>query len=325
MTRSISGSSAPGRMTTIMRHRPSPPGHPRPRLRPRSFALAADALQPPRLVDDALEQTLHRRLPERPAVGCLHARQHRLLAVGLIDRQVGALLHLADLERPLRALVEQLDQHRVDLVDVLAQALHRALDRARVGRPLVGGRPAPSPGPFFTMPPSPRARRAGSRTRARAPALRAGPADRASAPCSSISRTRCEPTITPSATPGDRRRLLRRRDAEADRDRQLDAAPQLAAGRRGARPGGASARRSPRCATRSRRSRATRAPRSWCARRSRSAPAGRWGRCPWRTKIGAVSSSASSGGRSTQSTPSTPDADACSAKRSTPRRWMRLK
>ena len=67
-----------------------------------------DPLEPPRLVDDALEQPRDRvvveRAPVRRAWTCV---EHLPLAVGLVDLQAERVLDLADLQRARRALVQQ--------------------------------------------------------------------------------------------------------------------------------------------------------------------------------------------------------------------------
>src|SRR6185295_7076342 len=98
------------------------------RLRFRGFVLAVNQspLQPPRLVDDPLEQPRDRVGAER-AFGrdAADVREHLLLALGLIDLDPELLLDPADLAGDARALVQQAHEHFVDAVDVVAQIVKR--------------------------------------------------------------------------------------------------------------------------------------------------------------------------------------------------------
>src|SRR5690606_29768674 len=86
------------------------------------------ALQPARLVDDPLEQPRQRLRSERPADGRAvraHVRQHLRLALRLIDLEPELLLDLADAQRTPRALVQQLHEALVELVNPAPQLVDR--------------------------------------------------------------------------------------------------------------------------------------------------------------------------------------------------------
>ena len=57
---------------------------------------------------------------QRPAVELAHARQHGFLAIRRIDRRVVLLLELAHLDDHLRTAIDQLDELRIDRVDLRA-------------------------------------------------------------------------------------------------------------------------------------------------------------------------------------------------------------
>ncbi len=99
-----------------------PPVGPRRRLV--TVRVRGLALEPTGLVDDALEQASQRVLAQRPLDG--HAvlpnvAQYLRLAIRLINLEPERLLDLAYLQRARRALVEQLHQPLVELVDPLPQ------------------------------------------------------------------------------------------------------------------------------------------------------------------------------------------------------------
>ena len=81
-------------------------------------------LEPPRLVDDAFEQPRQRvraeRALDRRAV-LTDVPQHLRLAIRLVDLEAEPLLDLANPQRARRALVEQLHQALVEIVDTLPQ------------------------------------------------------------------------------------------------------------------------------------------------------------------------------------------------------------
>src|SRR3954454_4215661 len=75
------------------------------------FAVDHAPLQPPRLVDDALEQPRDGVGPERPLGGDrAHVLEHLLLAIGLVDLRPGFLLQAPDLADAARPLVQQADE-----------------------------------------------------------------------------------------------------------------------------------------------------------------------------------------------------------------------
>jgi len=82
------------------------------------------ALDAPRLVDDPFEYPYDRVPFEGTAcvlaVGA-HMVQHLLLTVGLVHLKPERLFQFPDLERAMGALVEQLDQPLVKLIDPLPE------------------------------------------------------------------------------------------------------------------------------------------------------------------------------------------------------------
>ncbi len=86
--------------------------------------MSCGALDAPRLVDDPFEHP-HDGVPFERAARLLavraHVVQHLRLAVGLVHLEPERLLQLADFERAVRALVEQLDQPFIKLIDPLSE------------------------------------------------------------------------------------------------------------------------------------------------------------------------------------------------------------
>jgi hypothetical protein len=100
-------------------------------------------LEPPRFVDDALEQARDRRVIERPGVHGTHVPQHLSLARRLIDGLADLLLEPSDVERAGRPLVQELDQLLVNCVDPASQRLdvvHRSVSLQPSHKPLCPGR-----------------------------------------------------------------------------------------------------------------------------------------------------------------------------------------
>src|SRR6185369_4843731 len=91
----------------------------------RLFPVHHAPLEPPRLIDDPLEQPRDRVGPERSLGGdAAHVRDHFFLAIRLIDVDAALLLDAADLARDARALVQQAHQHLVDAIDVSTQIVN---------------------------------------------------------------------------------------------------------------------------------------------------------------------------------------------------------
>src|SRR5712692_1925474 len=87
----------------------------------RTFGVVhGPALDRAGFVQDALEQPPDGRIRQRPAVGLFDAFQDLAFALGLVKRQRGSLLQPPDFQRATRALVQQLDQLAVNLVDLAA-------------------------------------------------------------------------------------------------------------------------------------------------------------------------------------------------------------
>ena len=82
------------------------------------------------LVDDALEQPLHRRVVERTEVRLFDVAQHFRLARRLVDRDLHLAFQPADLERARGARVQQLDQRLVEQVDAVPQIVEVRLHDA---------------------------------------------------------------------------------------------------------------------------------------------------------------------------------------------------
>ena len=79
---------------------------------------------PPRLVDDSLEQPRDRIRAERPFCGdASHVVEHLLLAIRLVNLDAQFLLEAADFTRAPGPLVEQAHEYLVHAVDVLSQIL----------------------------------------------------------------------------------------------------------------------------------------------------------------------------------------------------------
>ena len=88
--------------------------------------ISTDSLDPPRFVDDALEQRRNGVGSERPLRRNLaNVRQHVVLAARLIDLDALLLLEPSDLAHAPRALVQQPDQHLVHAIDVAPQIVKR--------------------------------------------------------------------------------------------------------------------------------------------------------------------------------------------------------
>src|SRR5215467_5583267 len=88
------------------------------------FFLGDPSLEPPRLVDDSLEQPRDRIGAERPFRGdASHVVEHLLLAIRLVDLDAHLLLEAADFTRAPGPLVQQTHEYFVHAVDVLSQIL----------------------------------------------------------------------------------------------------------------------------------------------------------------------------------------------------------
>src|SRR5207245_8068288 len=78
------------------------------------------------LIDDALEEATDGRVVERPAVRFHHVAEDFRLALRRPGWQIQFLLDVADLDRASRALVEQLHELLVNLVNALSPVVQLA-------------------------------------------------------------------------------------------------------------------------------------------------------------------------------------------------------
>src|SRR5205814_307566 len=85
------------------------------------------ALHAPRLVDDPFEKTPHGGRIERPFGGALDVQQNVLLPFRRVNRAAEDAFQLPDLDGVLGALVEEADDHFVDAVDGVAEAVQVVL------------------------------------------------------------------------------------------------------------------------------------------------------------------------------------------------------
>ena len=155
---------------------------------PDSRARRGEPFEPPRFVDDALEQSRDRAGVERAGVGRAHAGEHVRFARRLVDRQPGVLLQPADLQRARRALVQQRDE-----LACRADRCPRAAIRSSARSTLS----------------------ASART-----VRRRGPDRRRWPPRVAMTSTIALPTTAASAYSAHFGDVLRPRDAEPERDRQ---------------------------------------------------------------------------------------------------------
>src|SRR6185437_5110912 len=75
-------------------------------------------------VDNAFEDVLNFTIRQRTFIGFLHALKNVLLPLGLINWKIGVVLQLADLPRRRSALVDQLYQFEIQLIDFLAPVFY---------------------------------------------------------------------------------------------------------------------------------------------------------------------------------------------------------
>ena len=98
------------------------------------FSLDRQALQPAALVDDPLEHASHRHRVERPGVLARHPLEDRRLALGRVDGQADARC----LMRPIStAQAERLLSRPISCESIRSMRLRQCVDRlgAAVGRP----------------------------------------------------------------------------------------------------------------------------------------------------------------------------------------------
>src|SRR5262245_37126990 len=87
------------------------------------YFVAFKALDTPRFVEDAFEQSLHRIVAQRASIGRDGLRHDRQLTSWIVDLEAEPPLHRADGQRASRPLVEKLQKPAIQLVDAAAQLL----------------------------------------------------------------------------------------------------------------------------------------------------------------------------------------------------------
>src|SRR6478752_4489103 len=104
----------------------------------RLFIRVRHPLQPSGFVDDSFEQTFHRAVVQRPRVDSLNVAENFRLARRLIDLESDQLLFMADRQCARGALAQELDEPRVEVVNLLTKLVdpvHTALFSHRTYSP----------------------------------------------------------------------------------------------------------------------------------------------------------------------------------------------
>src|SRR4029453_10924379 len=103
-----------------------------------AFFTVRNPLEPPCFVDDSFEQTLHRLVVERTRVDPLNVTEDFRFTRWLIDLESYQLLLVTDGECARGALAQELDEPRVDVIDLLTKLVdspHTALFSHRTYSP----------------------------------------------------------------------------------------------------------------------------------------------------------------------------------------------